>query len=523
MFKKITQELSRSLNLVALSIPVCIGFGEISGLGALSGVIGLVIALLLGVLMKGADGIIRTPLISLTLIISLIISESEFPQEYKIVLIFYSIILAGFIQVAIGKLGLSKYVKLIPLPVINGALSSMGFLGMSLSISHIFNFDVIESSYNLQTLIIVVLSITTAILFERNFKKVPSLLMALIIPTIICLGFGFSLPQIQFDINNIKLPPIHLFSEVNFGALIRESEYAIILAFTAIIETLLCALIIDNISGNRHNGEKELVSLGASNILSGLAGGLPIGGNTIISIVNVKEKNRNKFRIVLAAIIITFMIPIFGDQLKRIPTAAISAIVIYLSYRIIDWKSLSVAITERKPDHFILITTILIGSFYSILGAILIGFVLASILFMYKMSIVVETMTEEGAVDDFIDNHKIEDSLLDDIRIINLNGPLFFGYADSFYGLFQNLNHIKVIIINLKDVPYMDDTGLEVISKTIHLVQENKIDIYFVGANDIIFSQFEKEKIVRGLLPENSFFPRLKGCLKMLNSEHKEN
>ena len=55
MFKKITQELSRSLNLVALSIPVCIGFGEISGLGALSGVIGLVIALLLGVLMKGAD------------------------------------------------------------------------------------------------------------------------------------------------------------------------------------------------------------------------------------------------------------------------------------------------------------------------------------------------------------------------------------------------------------------------------------------------------------------------------------
>ena len=69
----------------------------------------------------------------------------------------------------------------------------------------------------------------------------------------------------------------------------------------------------------------------------------------------------------------------------------------------------------------------------------------------------------------------------------------------------------------------MDDTGLEVISKTIHLVQENKIDIYFVGANDIIFSQFEKEKIVRGLLPENSFFPRLKGCLKMLNSEHKEN
>ena len=114
MFKKITQELSRSLNLVALSIPVCIGFGEISGLGALSGVIGLVIALLLGVLMKGADGIIRTPLISLTLIISLIISESEFPQEYKIVLIFYSIILAGFIQVAIGKLGLSKYVKLIP-------------------------------------------------------------------------------------------------------------------------------------------------------------------------------------------------------------------------------------------------------------------------------------------------------------------------------------------------------------------------------------------------------------------------
>ena len=164
------------------------------------------------------------------------------------------------------------------------------FWGCPLSISHIFNFDVIESSYNLQTLIIVVLSITTAILFERNLKKVPSLLMALIIPTIICLGFGFSLPQIQFDINNIKLPPIHLISEVNFGALIRESEYAIILAFTAIIETLLCALIIDNITGNRHNGEKELVSLGASNILSGLAGGLPIGGNTIISIVNVKEK-----------------------------------------------------------------------------------------------------------------------------------------------------------------------------------------------------------------------------------------
>ena len=57
-------------------------------------------------------------------------------------------------------------------------------------------------------------------------------------------------------------------------------------------------------------------------------------------------------------------------------------------------------------------------------------------------------------------------------------------------------HRLQTFIINLKDVPYMDDTGLEVISKTIHLVQENKIDIYFVGANDIIFSQFEKEKML---------------------------
>ena len=189
-----------------------------------------------------------------------------------------------------------------------------------------------------------------------------------------------------------------------------------------------------------------------------------------------------------------------------------------MGYKLIDFKILFSSFKLKESENLVLLTTIVVGVFDNLLHAIIAGFVLASIQFMYKMSKISTNATKTRKVDDQIKANKLSKSLKDRIRIINLDGPFFFGTAEDFYSQFDNLRSDTIIIVNFKLVPYTDETGINVIYKAINKAKKSNVTIYFTGANSVIFKQFEDNGIVQEL-SENSFYQSVRACLKMLNSD----
>ena len=116
---------------------------------------------------------------------------------------------------------------------------------------------------------------------------------------------------------------------------------------------------------------------------------------------------------------------------------------------------------------------------------------------------------------------ELPDALKNKIHVKSLDGPLFFGFADQFREYFKALDSIYAVIIDMKKVPFMDETGLVTLEQCIKDLLARDIDVYITGANTAIYQQFEKVGIPGNLIPVNNFFPYISYCAKHLKHKYK--
>jgi SulP family sulfate permease len=512
------QNILNALNVVALALPISIGYGILSGLGPIAGIIGLLASLIISIFIGAKTGMIRTPIASITIIVAIAISEIEYEGAQKIQLAIFTFILAGIIQIIIGKLDLGKFVKLMPYSLVKGVMIASGILLMAKSIQKIFDFNHLLNSSNLRLLILSISILLFLIIIEKKYKKFPAILFAIIIPSLIC--YWFKLDFITLDYSNViefTIPNLEVLQSIPFSAYLKQIPSAFFIGIYASLSTLLVALILDGMTDTKYDVKKELMSLGSTSLIASFFGGIPSSANLPISILNIKSNQVSRFTGLYASIIIVLLISFLGFYLKFIPIAVITSVLIYMGYKLIDFKILFSSYKIKESANLVLLTTIAVGVFDTLLHAIIAGFVLASIQFMYKMSQISTNATKNRAVDDQIKVNKLSKTLKDRIRIINLDGPFFFGTAEDFYNQFDNLKNDTIIIVNFKLVPYTDDTGLNVIYKAINKAKKYNVAIYLTGANSVIYKQFEDNGIVQELT-EKSFYQSVRACLKMLNS-----
>tara|TARA_Y100000385_G_scaffold242156_1_gene258967 strand:+ start:1003 stop:2574 length:1572 start_codon:yes stop_codon:yes gene_type:complete len=510
--------IPNALNLVSLAMPISIGYGVLSSLGPVSGIIGLIASFLISVFVGGKTGMIRTPIASITIIVAIAISEIEYEGIQKIQLAIFTIILVGIIQIIIGKLDLGKFVKLLPYSLVKGIVISSGILLIVKSTQKIFDFNHLMNSSNLTILVLLSSIIIFLIVIESKFKKIPAILFAIIISSAICYWFKLDLILLNYsNIIEFTIPNLDVLQSLPLSAYLKQVPSALFIGVYASLSTLLVALILDGMTDAKYDVKKELMNLGSISLISGFFGGIPSSANLPISIINIKSNQVSRFTGLFSIIIILLFITFLGFFLKFIPIAVINSVLIYMGYKLIDFKILFSSFKFKESENLVLLTTIVVGVFDNLLHAIIAGFVLASIQFMYKMSKISTNATKTRKVDDQIKANKLSKSLKDRIRIINLDGPFFFGTAEDFYSQFDNLRSDTIIIVNFKLVPYTDETGINVIYKAINKAKKSNVAIYFTGANSVIFKQFEDNGIVQEL-SENSFYQSVRACLKMLNS-----
>ncbi|MCG8326668.1 MAG: SulP family inorganic anion transporter [Chitinophagales bacterium] len=360
--------------------------------------------------------------------------------------------------------------------------------------------------------------------FKRITKAIPSSLVSLIIVT--PLAFFLFRGQIPI-IGAVEsgIPPIHLNffgSYMNLGTLGIILEFALTLAALGAIDSLLTSVVADNITKTRHDSDQELIGQGLGNMAAALFGGLPGAGATMRTVINVQSGGKTKISGVISGFFLLAVLLGLGPIVAYIPNAVLAGILITVGIGIIDYKGLKHLRSVPRSDAAVMIAVLLLTVFVDLLVAVALGLILAAILFMKKISDVVEYRTNSAPLKEFArevpwkDEGNIIEQIGDKIYIKHLDGPLFFGFASRFQQMVNALPEIKVVILRMEKVPYVDQSGLYAMEEAVLGLRQRGIVVAFTGLHGQPKDMFEQINLLPGLINEEYSFETFADCTRWL-------
>ncbi len=546
-FSNIRGDFFGGLTAGIVALPLALAFGEQTELGAIAGLYGAIAIGIFAAFLGGTSTQISGPTAPMTVVSAVIIGKAiEYTGDINtaIPIIFATFILAGLFEALLGFMKLGKYVKYIPYPVVSGFMSGIGVIIVITQIFPFFGMGApdggplgtikaihkIPEIVNIYSVGIAVFTIIIIYLFPKITKKVPSTLIALIVISTIAY-FTIS-PDAIFRINSkgpipSGLPDLELgFLGVfdNFQHMLLVMEYAITLALLGAIDSLLTSIVADNMTKTRHDSDQELIGQGFGNMAAALIGGLPGAGATMRTVVNINAGGKTRISGIVAGVFLLFVLLGIGSLVGHIPNAVLAGILITVGIGIIDYKGLKHIKEMPLSESFVMVAVLLLTVFVDLLTAVGIGMVLSSILFMKKISDVVEHRTQTTSLRVFSreipwkDEGNIIDRVGDKVYIKHLDGPLFFGFASRFQEMVKALPDIQVVIIRMEKVPYVDQSGLYALEDAIMDLQAQNITVVFTNIHGQPRDLVESVKLIPNLVPEEYCFDDFDSCLLWLEN-----
>jgi sulfate permease, SulP family len=300
------------------------------------------------------------------------------------------------------------------------------------------------------------------------------------------------------------MPRLPLISLTDFLIIIPAG---ISLALLGSIDSLLTSLIVDKVTFNRHDSNKELLGQGVGNIVSGLIGGLPGAGATMRSVVNVQNGGRTNLSGIVHGLILLIILLGAAPIASLIPLATLAGILITVGISIIDYRGLKSVRRSPKDDVMVMFLVLGLTVFLDLITAVLVGLSLAAFLFCKRFAEL--DISEHGRLDSLQDMQgvikTIPEDKLKEIYTYTFNGPLFFGEARNFNYTVSNLIDVKTMILNFGNVPLMDQTGMISLEDSVLLLEKRGCKVIFVGLNPENRNCLEKMGLIDNISRQNYF------------------
>lgn len=427
-----------------------------------------------------------------------------------------STILAGFILMLMGVFNFGKIIKFIPYPIVTGFTSGIAltifstqvkdFFGLSIKTvpsefidkwqSYITNIE----SIDLTTTIIGIISLMIIIFWPKINKKVPGALVALIVTTSIVYFLKLDIETIGSKYGEISSAfPMISIPSVKFSDIKDLIQPAFTIALLGGIESLLSATVADGMIGAKHRPNTELIGQGIANIASGVFGGIPATGAIARTAANIKNGGRTPIAGIVHSIVLLFIMLVFMPYAKLIPLSSLAAILIVVAYNMSEWREFKNLLSSPKSDIFILLTAFVLTVLVDLVVAIEVGVILASLLFMKRMSDVsnVQNISKDINKDNI-------DNVLEDTLIYRINGPLFFGAADNFTDAIEYIqDNTRIIILKMGNVPAMDATASHALENLYETCKLNKINLIISGLQSQPYSVLRKSGFINKIGKDN--------------------
>ncbi|MFT4971420.1 MAG: SulP family sulfate permease [Saprospiraceae bacterium] len=522
-------DITGGLLAAIIGLPMGLAFGIQSGLGAAAGIYTAIILAIIAFIFGGTKTLITDPTGPMTVVAATVVSSSLAAAgdlATAMPLIVATFVLAGVFELLFGVLNLGKYVKFLPYPVLSGFMAGIGVIIISVQIFPLMGqvsprgFTNIITGLgegighlNQQALFLGALTIAIVYLLPLLTKKIPSILAALIIGTLVSVGFGMNVPVIGFIPTTLPSMQLGLLGQLNWSDLSIIIPPAIMIGGLGVIDTLLTSVVADNLTKTKHDSRRTVIGQGIGNIIVGLFGGIPGAGATMGTVTNIKAGARTKLSGLMKGVFLLLIIMSVAQYVAYVPMPVLAGLLITIGIGIIDYKGIKMLFKIPKQDAIVWAIVLLVTLFDNLLNAVAVGFLLSAILFIGRLS---KSMMDSQQVDGLKDlnlSPAISDALVKKVHVQHISGPLFFGCASSFHHQCEAINNVFAAILRMEDMPFLDQSGLVTLEAVIEDWQDKGMAVYLTGANEVILKSMKQTNIIPKLISKEHCFRNAEDCL----------
>jgi SulP family sulfate permease len=507
--EKFLADLMAGIIVGIVALPLAIAFGIASGVSPEKGLITAIIGGFIVSFLGGNSVQIGGPTGAFIIIVYGII------QQFGLAGLAVATVLAGLMLVGMGVLRLGNVIKFMPYPIIVGFTSGIALVIFTTQIKDLFGFSMesVPSDFiskwaaygkaittlNIWSLLIGIASILLIIYSPKVIKKIPGSLVAIIVVTLFVyilknyLGItGIETIGDRFEIDPSLPKPQTLPINLSTINLLLPSAFTI--AMLGAIESLLSATVADGVTGDRQNSNTELIAQGAANIVTPLFGGIPVTGAIARTMTNINNGGRTPVAGIVHAGVLLFILLFLGPLTKHIPMACLAGVLVIVAYNMSEWRTFRSLLKNPKSDIIVLLVTFFLTVIFDLTIAIEIGILLAMVLLVKRVSetssisVIKDELNMESDVEKTADNDKLV--LPKGVEVYEIEGPFFFGVANKFENSMRwagvDNKRIKIRIIRMRKVPFMDSTGLHNLESLYRLSKNENIQLILSGVNEKI-------------------------------------
>ena len=557
--KNIKGDITGGITAGIVALPLALAFGiqafggindpSAASMGALAGLVGATLLGFFAALFGGTPSQISGPTGPMTVITAGLISGvwASSSGNLSTVLITMSLagLFCGLFQILFGIIKLGKLVRYIPYPVLSGFMSGIGVIiilqqiyplfGMKspvLVVDMILDFpEIVSEGFSLEALLLGLGTIAIISLLPKVIKNpnVPVTLVELVVMTLIALPLGLADKYIIGSIPTGLPMPFFANGSVDLSGIdwTLALKHAVIpgltLAGLGSIDTLLTSVVADNITKTKHDSNQELIGQGIGNAMAGLFCGISGAGATMRTVVNVRSGGRGKISGMVHAMLLLAILLGLGSLVKHVPLAVLAGILITVGWGIIDFRGFRDLRKIPHDDAFVLIVVFLTTVFVDLLTAVGIGMVIACVLFMKRASDMVEKQYDSHEINGFDkenpwpDEGGMPDKAKHSIYVQRLNGPVFFGSITGFKSVMQDIPaDVKIVIIRMKNVPFMDQSGLYAMEAAIKELRDRGTQVLMTIVQPQPKYMLNSTGVIPELVAEDCVFKTFEDCTDYL-------
>jgi len=447
--------------VVALAlIPEAIAFSIIAGVDPKVGLYASFCISVVIAFVGGRPGMISAATGAMALVMVLLVKEHGL--EYLLA----ATVLTGILQVLAGALKLGSLMRFVSRSVVTGFVNALAIL---IFMAQLPEFD----GAGIQMYGMVAFGLGIIYLFPYITKAVPSPLICIIVLTILSLFLNMDLRTVG-DMGTLPNSlPIFLLPDIplNLNTLIIIFPYALTLAAVGLLESMMTATIVDDLTDTPSNKNRECTGQGIANIITGFFGGM--AGCAMIgqSVINVKSGGRGRLSTLSAGVFLMFLLIVWGDWVGRIPMAALVAVMIMVSIGTFSWSSIVNMRTYPKSASLIMLTTVAIVVLtHNLALGVFCGVLLSALFFARNVSkfMMIESLLSEDK----------------NTRTYKVYGQIFFASADGFVDAFDFKEVLAQVIIDVSDAHLWDLSAVGALDKIVLKFRREGAVVEIIGLNE---------------------------------------
>lgn len=515
------RDLLAGVTVAIVALPLALGFGVTSGVGAAAGLVTAIVAGLVAALLGGSNLQVSGPTGAMVVVLVPIVARYG-PEAVATVAI-----MAGGLVVLAGLMGLGQLVSYIPWPVVEGFTFGIGVIialqqvplaldtpkapGENAVLVAVRTLGDVDWSAAWQPLALVALVILIMVGLPRLHRTLPASLIAVVVATVVAWLAPIEVARIGAIPTSIPAPHLPALTPEATAALVSS---ALAVAALAALESLLSARVADGMADDlpRTQPNRELVGQGLANVAAGLFGGMPATGAIARTAVNVRAGARTRISSASHAVVLAVVMVAAASLVAVIPLSALAGVLLVTAARMVNLPTARMILRSGRSGMAVFLLTLTTTLVFDLVVAVEVGVAVAAVLALRAMARTSGLHREHLSTPE-LDTDEERELLADHIAVYRIDGALFFADVRRFLDELAQVADVRVVILRLSGIRVLDTSGAFALGEIVVSMQRRGIVVLLKGLRPEHRRVVEAIGVLEGLQHHSHLFDTLEDAV----------